>query len=231
MERRRLPAEYAGWETHEAEMRRMTTPEMVAEIQDGPPDRRLAAMSVVDLAEVATETIRDWIRALPEAEANELAGAIPAQRPAASPSEDLRWVDIARFGYERRRLATFLVMLFCSLEAIEAKDAEIAAEAWEITGKWLTSAYDTVVADDDDDSTGDLMLFVFEVYLDRAPVLAALEELATRHPRLALQVSTNPSMLLIGLQPEEQRRVLSAAALGGGLPLEQSWKLLYEPGF
>src|SRR5690606_39289891 len=38
----------------------------------------------------------------PDAEANELAGAIPAQRPHASCADDLRWVEVARLGYERQ---------------------------------------------------------------------------------------------------------------------------------
>ena len=111
---RRLPAEYTGWQDHESAFRRMTTPELVHEIQDGSPERRLAALSVIDLSEVAPPTIEDWIRTLPDAEANELAGAIPAQRPHASCEEDVRWVDVARLGYEQRRLPTFLVMLFSS---------------------------------------------------------------------------------------------------------------------
>lgn len=225
---RRLPPEYQGWEQHDAEMRRMTTPELIAEIQDGAPDRRLAAMSVVDLADVPTETIRDWIRTLPVAEANELAGAIPAQRPAAAPAEDLRWVDVARFGYERRHLPTFLVMLFSSLEAIEAKDPDVAAQAWDLTGSWLEGIYESLAAAADTESLGDLMLFVFENYLDRAPVLAALEALCKRNQELALQVSTNPSLLLTCLGPGEQRKLLQAAERGGGLPLEESWRLLHE---
>lgn len=228
--KRRLPPEYHGWEKHDSEMRRMTTPELVAEIQDGPPDRRLAAMSVVDLADVATETIRDWVRTLPDPEANELAGAIPAQRPAATPAEELRWIEVARFGYERRRLPTFLVMLFSSLEAVESKDAEIGAEAWEITGRWLREMYEDLAREADQDSIDDLMLFVFENYLDREAVLASLEQISEKHPDLALRVSTNPSMLLTGLSPDQQRRALAAAERGGGLSLQESWRLLHESG-
>ncbi len=60
---RRLPPEYAGWQGHEPALRRMSTPELVAEIQDGPPDRRLAALSVIDLAGVDQRVIEDWVRA------------------------------------------------------------------------------------------------------------------------------------------------------------------------
>ena len=66
---RRLPREYSGWQEHEPAFRRMTTPELVQEIQDGSPERRLAALSVIDLADVAPSTIEDWIRTLPDAEA------------------------------------------------------------------------------------------------------------------------------------------------------------------
>src|SRR5688500_20129497 len=81
MQQRRLPPEYSGWQKHEAAFRRLSTPELVQEVQDGSPERRLAALSVIDLAEVSLPTIEDWIRTLPDAEANELAGAIPVQRP------------------------------------------------------------------------------------------------------------------------------------------------------
>ena len=70
----------------------MSTPDLVAEVQDGRPDRRLAALSVIDLAGVPPEVVEDWIRTLPDAEANELAGAIPVQRAHASCAEDVRWV-------------------------------------------------------------------------------------------------------------------------------------------
>jgi len=88
---RRLPEQYAGWQVHEPALRRMTTPELVVEIQDGPPDRRLAALSVIDLGAVEPRIVEDWIRTLPDAEANELAGAIPAQRPHGTCAEDARW--------------------------------------------------------------------------------------------------------------------------------------------
>ncbi len=132
---RRLPEQYAGWQEHEPALRRMTTPELVAEIQDGPPDRRLAALSVIDLGEVDLRIIEDWIRTLPEAEANELAGAIPAQRPHATCAEDVRWIEVARLGYEARRLPTFLVMLFSSLEALESRGCAEAAQEWERIGR------------------------------------------------------------------------------------------------
>lgn len=223
---RRLPAEYEGWQVHEAAFRRMTTPELVQEIQDGPPERRLAALSVIDLAEVAVETIEDWVRHLPDAEANELAGAIPAQRPHTSCDEDLRWVEVARLGYEERRLPTFLVMLFSSVEAMEAKLCAGAADAWASIGTWLETIY-TVFSDEDDrDSLGDISLFVFENYLDRPAIFEAFCELLRTQAALALEVSTNPFILLGDLSPARQRQALKAAEEGGGIPAGESWAVL-----
>ena len=128
--KRRLPPEYDGWQDHESAFRRMTTPELVQEIQDGSPERRLAALSVIDLAGVAPPTIEDWIRTLPDAEANELAGAIPVQRAHAGCAEDVRWIGVARLGYEQRRLPTFLVMLFSSLEALDSRGCSEAPGEW-----------------------------------------------------------------------------------------------------
>jgi hypothetical protein len=227
---RNLPAAYSGWEQHEPDMRRLSTPELVLEIQDGPPDRRLAAMSVIDLAEVSSDTIRDWIRALPVSEANELAGAIPAQRPHARVSDDLRWVDLARFGYERRKLPTFLVMLTASLESLEAKDSDTASTAWDQTGAWLLKVYRELAAGKDEESLHDLSLFVFESYLTREPLFEAFRQLVEEHRPLARQVSTNPGVLLVDLTSAQQRRALEAAERAGGLPLAESWRLLHEPG-
>ena len=226
---RSLPSAYTGWEEHEADMRRLSTPELVLEIQDGPPDRRLAAMSVIDLADVATETIRDWIRALPGPEANELAGAIPAQRPHARVADDLRWVELARFGYERRKLPTFLVMLTASLESLEAKDPEAASTAWDQTGAWMLKQYRDLAKAKDEESLHDVSLFIFESYLSREPLFEAFRQLVEEHRTLARQVSSNPGILLVDLPPAQQRRALEAAEKAGGLPLEQSWRLLHEP--
>jgi hypothetical protein len=224
---RRLPPEYAGWQGHEAAFRRMTTPELVIEIQDGSPERRLAALSVIDLADVAPSTIADWIRALPDAEANELAGAIPAQRPRSSCREDLRWVDVARLGYERRRLPTFLVMLFSSLEALDARECAEAASAWETISDWLGGMYDRLVEDGDEEALEDVSLFVFENYLGREPVFEAFCAILSRQPRLSWQVSTNPSRLLGGLSEAQQRTALLEAGESGGLPFAQSWALMH----
>jgi hypothetical protein len=62
---RKLPPQYQGWQAHEQALRRMNTLELIAEVQDGPPDRRLAALSVIDLSEVDQSQIEDWIRVLP----------------------------------------------------------------------------------------------------------------------------------------------------------------------
>ncbi|MGE5597333.1 MAG: hypothetical protein ACM3S1_15010 [Hyphomicrobiales bacterium] len=225
---RRLPPEYDGWQDHEHQFRRMTTPELVAEVQDGAPDRRLAALSVIDLADVAPSTIEDWIRALPDPEANELAGAIPAQRPHASCKEDLRWVEVARMGYERRRLPTFLVMLFSSLEALEARGCAEAPQEWERIADWLGELYDQLCDNHDLESLGDISLFVFENYLDRDAIFEAFCGMVARNERLALDVSENPSRLLADLPPAKQRAVLEEAARSGGLPFDDSWKLLNE---
>lgn len=104
---RRIPPEYTGWQEFESAFRRLSTPELVTEVQDGSPERRLAALSVIDLAEVAPTTIEDWIRTLPDTEANELAGAIPSSARPFLRAEDVRWVDVARMGYEERRLPRF----------------------------------------------------------------------------------------------------------------------------
>ncbi len=225
---RRLPPEYEGWQSHELAFRRMTTPELVVEIQDGPPARRLAALSVIDLAEVSRDTITDWIRALPDAEANELAGAIPAQRPHASCGEDLRWIEVARLGYERRRLPTFLVMLFSSLEAMEARGCPETQLAWQNIGDWLGEVYDRLAKAADEDSMGDISLFVFENYLDREAIFEAFCGIICRHEDLAREVSSNPSVYLAGLKEQEQRTALLEAEAAGGAPFSQSWAALQE---
>lgn len=223
---RRLPPQYDGWQQHESAFRRMTTPELVNEVQDGSPERRLAALSVIDLTEVAPTTIEDWIRTLPDPEANELAGAIPAQRAHASCKDDLRWVEVARLGYEQRRLPTFLVMLFSSLEAMEARSCPEAEHAWELIGDWLGNVYDKLAAIGDEEAMDDISLFVFENYLGRQPIFLTFCDLLTRHQRFALQVSTNPSLLLADLPTEWQRDALIEAERGGGLTFRQSWEAL-----
>ncbi|MBE7517744.1 MAG: hypothetical protein HS107_00685 [Thermoflexaceae bacterium] len=223
---RRLPAEYDGWQVFEAGFRRMTTPELVQEIQDGSPERRLAALSVIDLAEVAPETLEDWVRHLPAAEAHELAGAIPAQRPGSSCDEDRRWVDLARLGYEERRLPTFLVMLMSSAEALETKRCDGAASTWMSVGMWLETVYTLISDEGDSEALADISLFVFENYLGRLPIFEAFCELLRTQAALAVEVSSNPYALLADLSPEWQREALRAAEEGGGIPAEEAWAVL-----
>lgn len=201
----------------------MTTPELVAEIQDGPPERRLAALSVIDLAEVDLRIIEDWIRTLPDAEANELAGAIPAHRPHATCSEELRWIEVARLGYEARRLPTFLIMLFSSLEALEARDCPEAAQEWERIGDWLGAVYDRLVAASETEALEDISLFVFENYLAREAIFEAFCGMIVRHEVLAQEVSANPSLYLADLGEARQRLALEEAAANGGLSLKDAW--------
>lgn len=223
---RRIPPEYAGWQDHEGAFRRMSTPELVQEIQDGSPERRLAALSVIDLAGVAPSTIEDWIRTLPDTEANELAGAIPVQRPHASCAEDVRWVDVARMGYEARRLPTFLVMLFSSLEALDAKGCPEGPEQWERIGDWLGDIYDRVMAAGEEDARDDISLFVLENYLHHPAIFEAFCGMIVRHEYLALEVSANPALYLSPLDEGRQRLALEEAAANGGIPFRDAWAAL-----
>lgn len=226
---RRLPTQYEGWQAHEARMRRMTTPELVAEIQDGSPDRRLAALSVINLASVDPAVVRDWVRTLPDAEANELAGAIPVLSPDGSCDEDARWCALAREGYETRRLPTFLVVLMASLEAMEARGCAAAAAEWERTADWLGDMFDRLSSEGDDDTLNDILLFVFENYLDRDAMFECFCGAIVRHEWFAAEVSANPSVYLAGLPADRQRRALLEAAQAGGLPFEVSWPNLRGP--
>lgn len=227
---RNLPPEYAGWQKHESELRRLSTPELVEEIQDGAPDRRLAAISVIDLDNVSRDTIEDWIRTLPEPEANELAGAIPAQRIHATTEDDLRWVQVSQLGFERRRLPTFLVMLFSSLEAIEARDPASAAQTWQDVAEWVAATHRQLVAEGDREAIGDLSLFVFENYLDREPLFEAFAALLREDEELARNVSANPAVFLLGLPLAQQKTALEAAQQGGGLEFDTAWRALHESG-
>ena len=224
---RRLPPQYDGWQQHEAAFRRLPTHELVSEVQDGSPDRRLAALSVIDLSEVGSSTVQDWIRTLPDAEANELAGAIPAQRIHGSCRDDLRWVEVARLGYERRLLPTFLVMLFSSLEALESRGCAETAGVWESVADWLGEVYDELQKGNDEEALSDISLFVFENYLDRDALFEAFCGMVVRHEELALRVSSNPSLLLPALPLEKQRLVLEECAANGGRPFAESWSALH----
>lgn len=223
---RRLPPEYTGWQEHESAFRRLTTPELVTEVQDGSPERRLAALSVIDLADVAPPTIEDWIRTLPDTEANELAGAIPVQRAHSSCAEDVRWVDVARIGYEARRLPTFLVMLFSSLEALDSRGCPEAPQQWERIGDWLGDVYDRIVAAGEDDARDDISLFVFENYLEQPAIFEAFCGMIVRHESLAQEVTLNPGQYLTQVDEEHQRFALEEAAANGGLPFESAWRAL-----
>ncbi len=223
---RRLPPEYTGWQDHEAAFRRMSTPELVQEIQDGSPERRLAALSVIDLAGVAPSTIEDWIRTLPDAEANELAGAIPVQRPHANCQEDARWVEVARLGFEHRRLPTFLVMLFSSLEALDTRECPEGPGEWERIGDWLGDVYDRIIEDGQSDARGDIALFVFENYLRQPAMFEAFCGMIVRHESLAREVSTNPAQYLAQLDEAQQRLALQEAAANGGVSFEDAWEAL-----
>lgn len=204
-------------------MRRMTTPELIAEIQDGPPARRLAALSVIDIAAVEPAILRDWIRTLPDAEANELAGAIPVLSPEGSCADDARWAAIAREGYSSRLLPTFLVVLMASLEAMDARACSGAAEEWERTADWLGDMFDRLAREGRDDALEDISLFVFENYLDRDAVFEAFCGAIVRHEWFARRVSANPSLYLARLPAERQRQALLEAAASGGLPFETAW--------
>lgn len=207
----------------------MTTPELIEEILDGPPDRRVAAISVIDLGEVPQDMVEDWIRTLPDTEAHELAGAIPAQRYHATVEDDLRWVRTALLGYERRQLATFLVMLFSSVEAIESKDPAASATLWTELAPWVAAQYRAGSAANNEDIAEDLGLFVFENYLDRPALLTAFIELVREDRELAMRVSANPAVYLTGIPLDRQRETLLAAEEAGGLAMEVSWRALHEP--
>ena len=224
---RRLPKHYEGYQQYEAPFRRLSAAELVAEIQDGPPERRLAALSVIDLREVEMSQIEDWIRVLPDAEVNELAGAIPSQRPHSTCADEVRWAEVARMGYGKRRLPTFLVMLFSSLEALESRECPGSQGAWDGVGEWLGTVYDDLVRAGDHASIDDISLFVFENYLDRPAIFDAFCAAVARHEELAKRVSANPSLLLAELPPDSQRFALQQAESAGGLAFEESWAALH----
>lgn len=205
----------------------MSTPELITEVQDGPPDRRIAALSVIDLSQVEGAQIEDWVRVLPDAEVNELAGAIVTEGAGSGCDDNLRWAAVAQLGYERRHLPTFLVVLFSSLEALEAGACSGAAKAWGDAGAWLGEVYDQLALAGDDEAREDVSLFVFENYLDRDAIYDAFCAAVVRHEALAKQVSANPSLLLSGLPEQKQRHALQEAETGGGRPLQESWADLH----
>ena len=223
---RRLPPQYTGWEGQRAALRRKRTAELILDVQDGPPERRLAALSVIDLGEVPVATIEDWIATLPETEANELAGAIPVRRAYSTCTDEVRWARVARAGFARRRLPTFLVMLFHALEALEARGCAESPIAWEETGDWLGETYAGLSAKGDHVALEDITLFVFENYLDRDAIFETFCSLAANDRALALKVSANPTLFLGSLERARQQVALQEAERGGGLPAREAWKRL-----
>ncbi len=225
---RKLPPEYAGWDRHKQELRERSTRELIEEVQDGPPDRRLAAISVIDLASVPEEVLTDWVRTLPDPEANELAGAIPAQRPHASVEADMHWIKMSRFGYEKRRLPTFLVTLLQSVEAVEAKAPASAGSIWSDLGPWAADGYRRFVSEGDDVAIEDLLLFVFENHLDRQPMFDAFVSLVREHEDLATRIAANPALYLAGLSLESQKKCLEAAGESGAIGFDEAWRALHS---
>ncbi len=223
---RLLPEQYNGWEAERSALRQFSASELAREVQDGSPARRLAALSLIDLAAVPPRTIEDWITTLPDAEANELAGAIPTLRPYASCADETRWVRLARAGYDRRALPTFLVMLFHAHEALEAASCSESPIAWEETADWLVQAYTRLSVRADHEAMDDVALFVFENYLDRAAIFEAFCTLLANDRTLALKVSANPALFLSGLESARQQAAISEAERGGGLPAVETWRLL-----
>lgn len=228
--RRRLPPEYAGWESHETAFRRMATPELILEVQDGPPDRRLAALAAINLAQVPRQTIEDWLAQLPDAEANELAGAIPVQRPLSTCEDEWRWAELAGLGFRQRGLPTFLVTLMTLLEGMNTRKCPGIAQHWAQAACWIAEAYDHFAAEDNEAGLGDIALFIFENHLQQPEIFEAFCDLLSRHRPLALNVSLDPGAYLLGLPPVAQRRALEAAESGGGVTAESAWQTLHNPG-
>ena len=136
-------------------------------------------------------------------------------------------MDLARKGYDRRRLPTFLVMLFSSLEALEARACAEAPGAWEQIADWLGETFDRAHEAGDEEATEDILLFVFENHLQRSAVFEAFLGLIARHEDLARRVSGDPALFLGDLPEAMQRGALEEAARSGGLPLLQSLARLY----
>ena len=57
---RTLPSIYDGWQAERAELRLLPTAALVREVQDGPPARRMAALSVIHVTELPQELLEDW---------------------------------------------------------------------------------------------------------------------------------------------------------------------------
>lgn len=225
---RPLPPEYAGWEALARTLRGQPISALIVAIGGPEPAERLAALTVIDIAGVLPGTLLDWIRTLPDSEANQIAGAVQAAIAGADCREALRWAGFARIGYEQRGLATFLVPLFAALEALEDEGCEERAAAWEGAAGWLCEHGLTLLAREDRAGFDDLSLFAFERYLDRPALFTAFKAMLPTRRELALRVSANPGLYLAGLPERAQREMLEAAEGAGGLPLREAWKLLYE---
>jgi hypothetical protein len=221
-----LGPEYDGWKAERVAMRDFSTEALAREVLDGPPARRMAALSLVHVTELSQELLEDWVRTLPVPEANELLGAITARQENSGCRDALRWAAAGRLGYERRRLPTFLVMLFGSLEALDASDCAEAAGAWEETADWLGRVYGKFDPRTDQQDIDDLSLFVFENYLDRAPMFEAFCGMVSRHAELAISLSNDPATILSPLPEAQQRLALMEAESAGGLPFRESWRRL-----
>lgn len=221
-----LPREYAGWQELEPVFRRLRTPELIEEIQDGGPERRLAALAVIDLADVPLEVVAEWIRALPDVEANELAAAMPVGRLIGSCDEDTCWALLTRAAYDLRRLPAFLAAHFVALEMLEGRRCREAALRWQETAAWLELITAEAIRRADMETLADLTCLAFEPHVSRPPFFAAMERLLRRHRLLALHVSRNPRNLLQGLSPDRRTLLLRAAEAGGGLPAAEAAQLL-----
>ena len=135
-------------------------------------------------------------------------------------------MEVARLGYERRKLPTFLVMLFSSLEALDARGCPEAGGEWERIGDWLGDMYDRLEAAGDPDALEDISLFVFENYLAQGCDFRIVLR-ACRPPRVARARSQRePTLLLGGLDEPRQRLVVQEAAANGGVSLASSWAAL-----
>jgi hypothetical protein len=225
--RRSLPDEYTGWEALLPEVRSLSPAAAVDAAASADPRMRMAALTVADVSRVAAGTLLTWVRELPDPEANVLAGAIQEQLAAADCDELHRWAGLARVGYEQRGLATYVVLLFAALEALDRDACADSAATWKSASEWVCARALQLLEAGDNAAFDDLSLFVFENHLDRAPLFAAFKELLRKRRELALRVSANPGLYLSGLPETAQRDMLDAAEQAGGIPLTEAWKLLH----
>ncbi|MFN0094038.1 MAG: hypothetical protein ACKVVT_04585 [Dehalococcoidia bacterium] len=224
---RPFPPAYANWERLVPAMRSLAPADLASEVTSSDPARRMAALAVVDIATTSPGALLEWVRTLPDVEANTIAGAIQVQVEASDCRELLRWAGIARVGYEQRGLATYLVLLFAALEALDRAACHDADDVWAQTAGWVCDRALGMLERGEREAFDDLSLFVFENHLDRAPLFAAFKALLAKRRELALRVSANPGLYLSGLPDTSQREMLDAAEKAGGIPLTEAWKLLH----